>query len=329
MTPLRLAAMALALACAMAAPARAGAGFADITLTNPIEGGPMPAIIFYPSDDVPAGATTTIGSYSLAAARDAAPAKGRHPLIVLSHGTGGTRLGHHDSLAALAAAGFIAAAVEHPRDNYRDQSALGTDRQLYGRAADMTALIDGLLADATFGSLIDAGRIGIAGFSAGGYTALIAAGARPDPAGFATYCRAQPDDDLFCAGRRGPPPFGAPPAMHDRRLRAAFVMAPALGMLFDRAGLQAVDIPVRLYRAENDELLRHPWHAQRIADNLPRPPEYEVIAGAGHYVFLVPCAPQVASRLAEICADPPGIDRVAVHRRLNDDMIEFFGRTLP
>lgn len=327
MTTLRLAAMALALACAIASPARAGSGFTDITITDPVEGGPMPVIIFYPAD-TPVEATTALGPYQLAALRDAPPVAGRYPLIVLSHGSGGTRLGHHDSLAALARAGFIAAAVEHPHDNYRDRSGLGTDRQLYGRAAHITALIDGILANPQIGPLVDAGRIGIAGFSAGGYTALITIGARPDPAAFVAYCRAQPDDAVFCSGRSGPPPFSQPAPMRDARLRAAFVMAPGFGFLFDRAGLADVDVPVRLYRAENDQVLRQPWHAQRIADNLPRPPEYEVIKGAGHYVFLAPCAPEIASRNTILCLDPPGVDRAAIHRQLNDEMVDFFRRTL-
>lgn len=327
MTTLRLAAMALALSCTLAAPARAGAGFADITLANPIEGGPMPAIVFYPAD-TPDEATTAVGPYRLAAQRGAPPAALRRPLVVVSHGSGGTRLGHHDSLAALARAGFVAAAVEHPRDNYRDGSGLGTDRQLYGRAADITALIDGILADPRLGPLVDPGRIGIAGFSAGGYTALVGVGARPDPAGFTAYCRAQPDDALFCDGRLGPPQFGPPPMMRDARLRAAFVMAPGFGFLFDRAGLADVTVPVRLYRAENDAVLRHPWNAQRIADNLPRPPEYQVIAGAGHYVFLVPCPADIAADSDLLCVDPPGVDRAAIHRRLNDEMVDFFSRAL-
>jgi predicted dienelactone hydrolase len=325
MTTLRLAAMVLALACALSPPAQAGAGFTDLALTDPVDGGKMPVIVVYPAATE---GETGIGSYRLAAARDAVATPGRYPLVVLSHGSGGTRLGHHDSLTALAEAGFIAAAIEHPRDNYRDRSGLGSDRQLYGRAAHVTAAIDGLLADPEFGPLIDPGRIGIAGFSAGGYTALVTVGARPDPSGFLTYCRAEPEDEVFCRGRSGPLPFGPPPAMQDKRLRAAFVMAPGFGFLFDRAGLADVTVPVRLYRAENDAVLRHPWNAQRIADNLPRQPEYIVINGAGHYVFLVPCAPEVAARNALICSDPPGVDRAAIHRRINDEMVDFFSRTL-
>ncbi|MFX9696038.1 hypothetical protein ABTP07_19075, partial [Acinetobacter baumannii] len=93
--------------------------------------------------------------------------------------------------------------------------------------------------------------------------ALVAVGARPDPEAFATYCQDHMADAVFCRGRPGRPPFGPPPpSLQDARLRAAFVLAPGFGFLFDRTGLAKVDVPVRLYRGENDEVLLHPWHAQ-------------------------------------------------------------------
>jgi len=114
----------------------------------------------------------------------------------------------------------------------------------------------------------------------------------------------------------------------DPRVRAIFLMAPAAGYIFDRNGLSKVQIPVRLYRPSTDELLAHPWNAERIASMLPRRPEYVVLEGAGHFVFLAPCSPAFAAQVPTICADPPGIDRVAFHHRLNDEMIDFFRRTL-
>jgi predicted dienelactone hydrolase len=115
----------------------------------------------------------------------------------------------------------------------------------------------------------------------------------------------------------------------DPRVRAIFLMAPAVGYLFDRTSLAKVEVPVRLYRPSADELLPHPWNAERIAELLPRPPEYQVMDRAGHYVFLAPCPWTMAWRIPEICKDPPGIDRAAIHERLNAEMIDFFRATLP
>jgi predicted dienelactone hydrolase len=305
-----------------------GAGFLDLQLTDPVEGGQMPAIVFYPTKVE--GGSTSVGPFTIAATRGAAPAPGTYPLIVHSHGTGGSNLGHHDTLAALARAGFVAAAVEHPRDNYRDDSGFSTDLQVIGRPHHIVALIDGVLAHATVGPLVDRPRIGMAGFSAGGYTALVIAGAVPDFSLREEYRRAVPNDPLRQRADAADPRRRKPDlkVVADPRVRAIFVMAPALGYVFDRAGLAKVEVPVRLYRPTADEVLAHPWNAERVAQMLPKPPEYQLVQGAGHYVFLAPCPMLLALRIPTICEDPKGVDRAAFHARLNTEMIEFFRRTL-
>jgi len=305
-----------------------GAGFLDLALTDPVEGGPMPAIVFYPAQAQ--GAATWRGPFTIDAASSVAPAPGPFALIVFSHGTGGSNLGHHDSLAALARAGFVAAAVEHPRDNFRDDSGFATDLQLIGRPHHIVALVDGVLAHATIGRLIDHDRIGMVGHSAGGYTALLIAGAVPNFALQDEYRRAVPVDpmrkraDAVSQERRRP----GLAYVADARVKAIVLMAPALGYVFDRAGLAKVQVPVRLYRPSADEILAHPWNAERIAQMLPTPPEYEVLDRAGHFVFLAPCPTLFALRLPAICRDAPGIDRAAIHERLNAEMTAFFRRTL-
>jgi hypothetical protein len=46
------------------------------------------------------------------------------------------------------------------------------------------------------------------------------------------------------------------------------------------------------------------------------------------FVFLAPCPSAFAARIPIICTDPPGVDRAAIHSRLNTEMIDFFRRTL-
>jgi predicted dienelactone hydrolase len=305
------------------------AGFIQLTLVDPVEGGPMPAIIVFPTKS--GGGQTELGPFTIAARRDTTPAPGPFPLVVFSHGTGGSSLGHHDSLTTLARAGFVTAAVEHPRDNFRDDSGFGTDLQLIGRPHHIIALIDAVLTHPTIGPLIDrTAGFGMAGHSAGGYTGLLVAGAVPDFSLREAYRRGVPDDplqkraDTAGAQRRKP----NLQFISDPRVRAILLMAPALGYVFDRTGLAKVRVPVRVYRSAADEILPHPWNAERIVQMLPVPPEYQVIDGAGHFVFLAPCSSALASRAPQICADPPAIDRSAMHARLNAEMIEFFRRTL-
>ena len=305
------------------------AGLVDFPLIDPVENGPMRAMAVYPARTQ--GPATQRGPFTIEAAIDAPAATGPLPLIVVSHGTGGSLLGHHDSMTALARAGFVAAAVEHPRDNFRDDSGFGTDLQLIGRPHHIVALIDGVLAHPRVGGLVDRSRIGMVGHSAGGYTALLIAGARPNFDLMVEYRRAVPYDPLrdradAASRERRKPEL---PYATDARVRAIFLMAPALGYVFDREGLAGVQVPVKLYRPSADELLAHPWNAERIASMLPRPPEYEVLERAGHFVFLAPCSAAFAAQVPIICADPPSIDRGAIHKRLNADMVDFFARTLP
>jgi predicted dienelactone hydrolase len=304
------------------------AGFVDLTLIDPVEGGPMPAIVVYPSKS--GAETTRLGPFTISAGREAPPAPGPYPLIVFSHGTGGSNLGHHDSLTAFARAGIMAAAVQHPRDNYLDDSGFATDLQLIGRPHHIVALIDGLLSHSTLGPLIDQGRIGMVGHSAGGYTALLIAGAIPNFALAKSYREAVPQDpyrqraDAVASQRRKP----GLQYIADPRVGAIVLLAPALGYAFDRDALAKVHVPVRIYRPAADEMLPHPWHAERIARSLPAAPEYQVLDRAGHFVFLAPCSWMLSWTAKQICADPPGVDRGAIHERLNIEMVTFFRQSL-
>jgi predicted dienelactone hydrolase len=306
-----------------------GAGLLDIGATDPVEGGPMPGVIAYPT--LMAGATMLRGGNTIEAVLDAPPAPGPFPLILISHGTGGWELGHHDSLTALAQAGFIAAALRHPRDNYLDDSGFGTDLQSVGRAHHIVAFLDAVLAHPVLGPRIDRARIGMAGFSAGGYTTLLSIGAKPNFALGDAYARAVPDDPMMHRARAVPNPQRRPDlrVVAEPRIRAAFIMAPALGFLFDQASLANIRVPIRLYRAGNDEILPADWNAERVRRLLPQPPEYVVVDGAGHFIFLVPCSAGLAQAMPMLCRDPPGIERVQCHKVLNADMVHFFRRTLP
>jgi len=183
----------------------------------------------------------------------------KFPLIVLSHGTGGTG----DNLAwlgtALARAGYIAAAVNHPGNNFIDGYTVQGFTLWWERAGDLSTVIDGMLADAVFGTRTDAERVGAAGFSLGGYTMIAIAGGITSRAHFREAC-ASPDTDRGCGG---PPEFPDLPSKakaladsdaafraalakdsdsyRDERVRAVFVMATGLDQAFLLEGLTQID----------------------------------------------------------------------------------------
>jgi predicted dienelactone hydrolase len=59
---------------------------------------------------------------------------------------------------------------------------------------------------------------------------------------------------------------------------------------------------------------------------LPKPPDFHLIPGAGHYTFLSPCP--LVLRWAWFCKETGSFDRAAFHRDFDQSVIEFYQRNL-
>lgn len=102
------------------------------------------------------------------------------PLIVISHGRSGWFGGHHDTAAALANAGFVVVAINHPGDNAFDMSSVDDLSLVIDRPTDVRRLIDFMTGDWAGASKIDKEHVGFFGFSKGAYTGLAVVGGRPN-----------------------------------------------------------------------------------------------------------------------------------------------------
>jgi predicted dienelactone hydrolase len=303
--------------------ARAAVGFQHFTIPDPA-GPPIEVGVWYPTDAAPQ--PTRLELFTDPLATDA-PVEGRGlPLVVISHGNGGSYAGHHDTAYALAEAGFVAAALTHTGDNWRDQSR-ATDS--WERSRQLKVLTSYMLADWRDHDRIDPAKVGAFGFSSGGFTVLVAAGGEPDLATIAPHCQAHPDFYDCRLIARHPPNRPAELAWtHDPRIKAVVAVAPAVGFAFDARGLAGVRQPLQLWRAEDDHILPHPFYAEAVRTALPVPPEFHVVHGADHYDFLAPCSPELARVNREICTSPAGFDRTAFHADFNREVVGFFRRTL-
>jgi len=269
----------------------------------------------------PKGGDIEIGVWSPAEPTDK-PA----PLVVMSHGNGGWYRGAADTAQALADAGFVAAALTHTGDNFRDQSR-ATD--MANRPRQLTVLTDYMLSGWKGPVAIDAKRVGAFGFSSGAFTVLTAAGAESDPAAITKHCAQSAaffDCRLMSAHPVAPATWGG--WTHDPRLKAVVAAAPALGFSFTDASLKRIRIPVQLWRAEQDQVLPSPFYVEPVRDRLPTRPEYHVVPNAGHYDFLPPCDPALTASNPDICATRPGFDRAAFHVEFNREVVRFFRETL-
>lgn len=252
------------------------------------------------------------------------------PLIVISHGNGGDFRSHEATARALAGAGFAVAALTHTGDNWRDRSQ-ATD--MAQRPRQIHVVLDYLTNQWEGRNSIDPDRIGAFGFSSGGFSVLTAAGGEPDLGRMGDHCRAHPDFYDCRLVSAQPVPARSAPArgqdwVHDGRIKAVVVAAPALGFTFTREGLAGVTQPVQLWRAERDHILPSPFYAEPVRDALPRPPEYREVPGADHFDFLPPCSPQLAAAAPAICVATPDFDRAAFQNDFNREIVGFFRRTL-
>ena len=290
------------------------------------DGEPMEIGIWYPSRTTPQ--PVTLGPSTMTVA-PGSPIEGHAlPLIVISHGNGGSFLSHFDTAIALADAGYVVAAVTHPGDNYADQSR---SLRVMDRPRQISRVIDHMLSTWANHAVLDPAQVGMFGFSSGGFTALVDIGGVADFSTIGPVCREHPTDfacELIARSGAAAVPLPQAGSAQDARIKAAVVVAPALGFTFSRSGLENVKVPVQLWRAEDDTVLPHPRYAEAVRLGLPEAPDYRVVPLAGHFDFLVPCSDALAAMAPVICRSAAGFDRAAFHRSFDAAVVGFFDRTL-
>ncbi len=323
--------LCLAAACLLAALAQA-AGFATIEIPADREGPAIRGGVWTPCA-APAG-DIELGRTTIQGVRDCPlpPGNAPLPLIVISHGYGGSFLGHHDTAQALADAGFVVAAISHSDDNFQIRG--GPDDKISAlatRTTDIQRLIDHMLQRWPFHDRIAVDRIGFYGFSRGGYTGLVLAGAKPDfeklPPLPSSPCAKAPESEECGAMKKRFRELLATPLAHDDRIKAA-VIADPLSTVFDAEGLRNVRIPIELWASAYGGDGVTPESVAAVRRNLPAAPEWHVTDKAGHFGFLAPCSAEQIQAKSEICRDAPGFDRAAFHKMFNAEVTAFFGAAL-
>jgi predicted dienelactone hydrolase len=268
----------------------------------------------------------------------------RHPLVLLSHGFGGTARQMTWLGTALARAGYLAVAVDHPGTNGIDGITAQGAYAPWERAGDLSAALDLVLGDPALASHVDRDRVGVAGFSMGGFAAALIVGARVDFGNFTAFCQG-PRRDAICNKQVEFPLDYAQrdtvldgPAMteirgrekadwRDKRIKAALLIDPALGPALGVASLRQVRVPVTVIYGTADAIAPPRSNALLIGDSIPGVALIP-LENVGHYDFLSECS-ETASRQGLIyCKDGPGTTRRETHRRAAAAAIEFFDGAL-
>jgi predicted dienelactone hydrolase len=306
---------------------------------------PLQTMIWYPAEkDVKTSEQTIAifktGNYKIDATFNTD--RKRFPLIVVSHGTGGSSASIAWLCTKLASAGYVVAAVNHHGNTGAESKYLIEGFMLWWeRAADIHVLIDNLITDPLLGPRIDSDKIGVSGFSIGGYTALATIGARLDIERWKPYC----------SGNEGDPICHLPPEANykmeevwwalennqkvhyswpkgnqnylDQRIKAAFVIAPVVGPIITKESLRSIRVPVRLVVGSNDDQAVPSMNAIPFSKLIPTN-ELEVLPRVTHYTFLSEGTWWGKIIAGKFLNDPTGIDRHEIQKRVSGEAVGFF-----
>ncbi|MEL7218395.1 MAG: alpha/beta hydrolase [Pseudomonadota bacterium] len=255
----------------------------------------------------------------------------RRGLVVLSHGTGRSALqlmwlGH-----ALAKRGYIVAAVNHHGNTAAERryDARGF-RMPWERAKNVSQVLDQLLEDPVFGSKIDQSRIFAGGFSLGGYTTIALAGGRTDLRRLSRFCASE-QADATCGPQREYPQAEEHFArilatdeaarasvktsgddLSDPRIKAFFVIAPALAQAFSDESLRAISKRFLIIEGEFDDVAPAKTNSHRLRQQLPAS-RISKIDGAGHFSFMAACTELGQAQLPICWEAEPTADRMTYH----------------
>jgi predicted dienelactone hydrolase len=321
--------------------------FEDTTRPNWDGSGPRPLswVAWYPAADDAveqelraSDKTATWFSYQ-PAARDASVSRirARYPIVLLSHGTGGTAM-HLEWLARdLANRGFIAIGVNHHGNTtiepYRAEGFLAW----WERARDLTVLLDDVATRGAFADRIDLDRVFVVGYSLGGCTAAALVGAITETSRF----ERSPKNKNFGRGPREFPDLAdhLPGLLEtsaifreswarmsasylDTRFKAALALAPGNSVLgCNEDSVASITTPMRIVVGGSDFV--RPV-ASWLHERMPASKLDLLAAEVGHYVFLPEATD--TGRLAEpaCCIDAAGVDRRSVHDHVATLAAELF-----
>lgn len=295
-------------------------GFQKLAIADP--GHPrIAAGVWYPTTAKPS--LMLLGSSGQRVATNGPVDGDRLPLVIFSHGTAGSAASHADTAIALAEKGFVVIAPTHPGDTF--EAASDIEPWLMNRTRHIRKTIDAALTSWKDRGHVDPRRIGIFGFSAGATTGLIAIGGKPDLSRISTECAARPE---FICKTTSPQKYKDYPQsswISDSRIRAAVLASPGLGFTFDAASLSGVTVPVQLWAGTADDTVPLATNTAHLARFLGPKAEMHTVPGAVHFSFLMPCG-LLGPR--ELCKDPKGFDRAALHRQFNAEVARFFSSKL-
>ncbi len=320
-------------------------GFRQTELTDKSGNRDLKVALWYPTPDTKP--VEMIGEnpafIGIEAIKDAAPDKNAHPLVVLSHGYGGSWRNLNWLAGELVGQGYIVAAPDHPgtttfnRD--KEQAA-----KLWERPHDLSRVIDAVTSDSALAGRVESKRIAAIGHSLGGWSVVALAGVQFDRERFEKDCKDNPNPRTCGLADELINPQGDVAAEKlktmkaDPRVGAIVSLDLGLARGFTPKSLNSISVPALIFGAGVDiGDLPAKMESGYIAANIPdKTTQYIEIADAAHFSFMQNCKAGAVEMIeAEmpgdgiVCKDGAGRSRKAIHREVADMIIAFLAKSIP
>ncbi|WP_083986738.1 dienelactone hydrolase family protein [Frankia sp. EI5c] len=228
------------------------------------------------------------------AEEEATVAPGRFPLVVISHGSAGSRVQLAYLAEALASHGFVVAAPDHPGDTMIE-AAEGRQAPLVDLASDRILDVSRVISaftddDCPLSAMVRADEVAVVGFSFGGLTSVVSS-------------------------------VGFLRAPADPRVRAVVGIAGATEVV-PTEQLARVTVPVLLIGGRMDGAVPFERNTLRAFDELTgaRPRYLVAVAGGTHNSFTEICAQAAAAREAEVARAAEVADGVRLRLEVTEEM---------
>lgn len=225
------------------------------------------------------------------AVRDAEPAGGRYPLVIVSHGYSNESVALSWLGENLASKGYIVAAIRHADPPITDRNKF--PELLLRRPLDIAFVARSLRSLGANGG-IDATRVALVGYSMGGYGVLTVAGGELEPD--SALAKMVPGGLLAPYTRGG----GARDDVRVADIRAVVAISPAGGSLqaWGADGLRAIISPLLLIAGDRDGSVDYKTGARAFFDMATGSNRYLLTyKGAGHRIGLGPAPAEMRTRL--------------------------------
>ncbi|WP_340612050.1 alpha/beta hydrolase family protein [Xenorhabdus bharatensis] len=282
-------------------------GFQEIIVEDPNR--PLQAMIWYPTEqqlpvEKVADNPVFVGENAV---RNAQIIGKDHPLILISHGFGGSWKNQAWLASALSRHGYIVAAPNHPGTTTQNMNRK-VAQDMLERPNDISRTLTYLLSDQAFSAAINPQKIGIVGHSYGGWTAIELIGGQFSASQFEQSCQTYPflescetyqqqmegldnDSDYFKLDKD----------MRDSRISAAFIFDLGLARGFTPNSLANIKVPTLVVSAGDfNKGLPAELESQYLIQHMPsHTTEYISLDKATHFSFFGICKKNAIELLKE------------------------------